>query len=124
MLTAEGAALGLTSATVKAYARQLSSGWMRSLLSYDPGPTLAQVRAPILAVNGSKDLQVPMKQNLDGIRAATKGNRDVTTVELPGLNHLLQTAPTGAAGEYADIEETVAPLALDTVANWVVNHTK
>ena len=124
VLTAEGAALGLTSATVKAYSRQLSSGWMRGLLSYDPGPTLAQVRAPILAVNGSKDVQVPMKQNLDGIRAATRGARDVTIVELPGLNHLLQTAPTGAVGEYADIEETVAPLALDTIASWVIDHTK
>jgi fermentation-respiration switch protein FrsA (DUF1100 family) len=82
------------------------------------------VRAPILAVNGSKDLQVPMKQNLDGIRAATRSNPDVTIVELPGLNHLLQTAPTGAPGEYADIEETVAPVALDTVSNWVVKHTR
>jgi hypothetical protein len=35
----------------------------------------------------------------------------------------LQTAPTGAAGEYADIEETVSPIALDTISNWVVAHT-
>lgn len=124
VLTSEGAALGLTPALAAAQARQLSSGWMRGLLSYDPRPTLAQVRAPILAVNGSKDLQVPMKQNLDAIRAATAANKDVTIVELPGLNHLFQTAPTGAVGEYADIEETVAPLALDTVSNWVVARTR
>jgi pimeloyl-ACP methyl ester carboxylesterase len=124
VLTAEGAPLGLTPALAAAQAKQLSSGWMRGLLSYDPRPTLAQVRAPILAVNGSKDLQVPTKQNLDAIRLATSANKDVTIVELPGLNHLFQTAPTGAVGEYADIEETVAPLALDTVSNWVVAHTR
>jgi hypothetical protein len=27
-------------------------------------------------------------------------------------------------GEYADIEETVAPIALDAISNWVVAHTK
>jgi pimeloyl-ACP methyl ester carboxylesterase len=124
VLTAEGAPLGISPAVAAAQAKQLSSGWMRGLLTYDPRPTLAQVRAPILAVNGSKDLQVPMKQNLDGIRAATKANRDVTIVELPGLNHLLQTAPTGAVGEYADIEETVAPIALDTISGWIVKHTR
>ncbi len=124
VLTAEGAPLGMSSGQAAIMARQLSSAWMRALLDYDPRPTLAQVRAPILAINGSKDLQVPMKQNLDAIRAATRANPDVTIVELPGLNHLLQTAPTGAVGEYADIEETVAPIALDTIANWVVAHTK
>jgi len=124
VFTAEGAVLGFTPAQAALTAKQVSSGWMRSLLDYDPRPTLAKVRAPILAVNGSKDLQVPMTPNLDAIREATRANKDVTIVELPGLNHLLQTAPTGAMGEYADIEETVAPIALDTIANWVVAHTK
>jgi hypothetical protein len=45
-------------------------------------------------------------------------------VELPGLNHLFQTAPTGAPGEYADIEETIAPLALKTIGDWVVGVTR
>lgn len=105
-------------------AKQFSSKWIRDLMDYDPGPTLAKVRVPILAVNGSKDMQVPAAQNLSAIRTATAKNRNVTVLELPGLNHLLQTAPTGAAGEYADIEETVAPIALDTISNWVVAHTK
>jgi pimeloyl-ACP methyl ester carboxylesterase len=105
-------------------AKQFSSKWIRDLMDYDPGPTLAKVQVPILAVNGSKDMQVPAEQNLSAIRKATTRNKDVTVVDLPGLNHLLQTAPTGAAGEYADIEETVAPVALDTITNWVVAHTK
>ena len=96
---------------------------MRNLLDYDPRPTLAKVKCPILALNGSKDGQVPPEQNLPAIRGATRGNPDVTIVELPGLNHLFQTANTGAVGEYADIEETVAPIALDAMSTWIVKHT-
>ena len=47
------------------------------------------------------------------------GNPDVTVRELPGLNHLFQTARTGALGEYADIEETMAPAALEAVSGWI-----
>jgi hypothetical protein len=41
-------------------------------------------------------------------------------VELPGLNHLFQTAKTGSSREYAQIEETIAPVALETMANWIL----
>ena len=103
-------------------AEGLSSGWMRDLVHYDPAPTLAKVKCPILALSGSKDGQVPPQQNLPAIRAATKGNPDTTIVELPGLNHMFQTAKTGALGEYAEIEETVAPIALDTMSAWISKH--
>jgi pimeloyl-ACP methyl ester carboxylesterase len=120
----EGAGVIRSDAEAEALAAQLSSGWMRDLLDYDPGPTLAKVKSPILALNGTKDGQVPPEQNLPAIRAATKGNPNVTIVELPGLNHLFQTAKTGAVGEYADIEETVAPIALDAMSGWIVKQVK
>ena len=62
-------------------------------------------------------------QNLPSIRDATKANKDVTIVELDGLNHLFQTAGTGAPAEYAKIEETVSPKALDLMTDWIVKHT-
>jgi len=71
---------------------------------------------------GSKDLQAPPDQNLPAIRAALAHNRDAEVEELPSLNHLFQTARTGAVGEYGEIEETIAPLALDTMTNWIVKH--
>jgi len=40
-------------------------------------------------------------------------------MRLPGLNHLLQTAKTGLPAEYAQIEETMAPAALETIAAWI-----
>ncbi|WP_395612889.1 hypothetical protein [Allosphingosinicella sp.] len=65
------------------------------------------------------DRQVLSVQNLPGIRAATAGHRDVTITELPGLNHLFQTAQNGGVGEYQTIEETMAPVVLQTVADWI-----
>ena len=122
VIKAEGAGVARTDTEAQVLATQLSSGWMRDLLDYDPAPTLAKVKCPILALNGTKDGQVPPEQNLPAIRAATRGNPDVTIQELPGLNHLFQTAKTGAVGEYADIEETVAPSALDAMSGWIVKH--
>jgi pimeloyl-ACP methyl ester carboxylesterase len=121
-LTPGFAALGQPQAAALA-AKQLSSPEMRDLMEYDPRPILAQVKAPILALNGSKDMQVPADMDLAAIRKATSANRDVTIVELPNLNHLFQTAKTGAVGEYADIEETVAPIALDTMSDWIRKRT-
>ncbi len=51
------------------------------------------------------------------------GNEDYTVRELPGLNHLFQTAPTGTPAEYATIEETMAPLALEVIGDWIVERT-
>jgi hypothetical protein len=36
------------------------------------------------------------------------------------LNHLFQTAPTGAPSEYSEIEETIAPVVLDKIASWIL----
>jgi len=99
--------------------RQVSGPWFQYFLKYDPVPNWQAIKVPLLAIDGSLDLQVPAEANLAAIRAATRGNPDVTIVELPGLNHLFQHATTGSVGEYRDIEETVAPVALETVTNWI-----
>jgi hypothetical protein len=79
------------------------------------------VRVPVLALNGTLDLQVPAEANLREIAAAFArgGNPDATTRALPGLNHLFQTATTGAPTEYASITETMSPLALEAVSAWI-----
>jgi pimeloyl-ACP methyl ester carboxylesterase len=105
---------------------QLLTPWMRYYLSFDPRKALATVRVPVLAVNGTLDGQVLYRENLDAIAAAlrTAGNPDVETVELPGLNHLFQTAETGAMAEYSVIEETLSPTALQRVGDWIQRHTQ
>lgn len=94
--------------------------WLHFFLGYDPAPTLRQLKVPVLDMNGSKDLQVPAAQNLPPIRAALAANPKAEVVELPGLNHLFQTAGTGSPNEYGDIEETFAPEALKILGDFVV----
>ena len=43
--------------------------------------------------------------------------------ELPGLNHLFQTAETGAESEYTKIEETISPVALELMSGWILERT-
>jgi dienelactone hydrolase len=102
----------------------LTSPWMRYFLSYDPQKTLSKVKCPVLALNGKKDMQVPATQNIPEIEKALKkaGNKDYTIKEMPGLNHLFQHCKTGSPDEYADIEETFSPDALDLITNWILKH--
>lgn len=105
---------------------QLLSPWMLYFLRYDPAENLAKVTCPVLALNGEKDLQVEPVSNLAGIRTALErnGNKNVMTMELPGLNHLFQTCETGAPSEYSTIEETFSPAALKEVSVWIQNIVK
>ncbi len=97
--------------------------WFQYFLTYDPQPALKTITCPILAINGGKDLQVDPNQNLTAIRTALqqnkKSNKHNLVKELPGLNHLFQTAQTGSPEEYAKNEETFSPTALETVATWL-----
>jgi fermentation-respiration switch protein FrsA (DUF1100 family) len=106
---------------VEAQVRTATSPWLRFFVTYDPTTTLRQVKCPVLALNGALDVQVPARDNLPLIEQALRegGNKNFTVKELPGLNHLFQTARTGNFDEYARIEETMAPLALETVAGWL-----
>jgi uncharacterized protein len=93
--------------------------WERYFLAYDPAPTLARLTVPVLVLNGSLDVQVPAKENLAAAREALRNNSNAAVIELPGKNHLLQDARTGAPGEYNDIEETMSPTALKTIIDWL-----
>ena len=113
--------LGLTSQSESAITTQITTPWMRYYLAYDPAPTLQKLRMPVLALNGSKDVQVPAAPNLAATEKALKagGNKRYTVKELPGLNHLFQTANTGLHTEYGVIEETMAPVAMETISEWM-----
>jgi fermentation-respiration switch protein FrsA (DUF1100 family) len=108
-----------------AAATDLLTPWTRYFLAYDPRPALEKLRIPVLALNGTLDLQVPYRENLGAIDAALRaaGNRDYEVVAMPGLNHLFQTAITGNPSEYATISETMAPAVLRKIADWITAHS-
>jgi len=105
--------------------QNLSDPWMTNYIMSDPGPDLRNVQSPLLALYGEKDLQVLPKLNANAVEKhlAAAGNRDFETVELPGLNHLFQTADSGQMTEYGTIEETFAPAALNVMSEWILEQT-
>ena len=105
----------------KAQLKPLQTPWFRYFLAYDPATALRKVKCPVLAINGEKDKQVLPAQNLPAIRKALAeaGNTHAEVEQLAGLNHLFQTAKTGAPGEYGEIEETIAPVALNRISGWI-----
>jgi pimeloyl-ACP methyl ester carboxylesterase len=118
----EREAIGLPDEAVELQVQALLSPWFRFILTYDPGAALCNVKCPVLAINGEKDLQVPAEDNLQAIRVALRAgaNEDCTIQKLPGLNHLFQTAETGAPSEYGKIEETISPGVLQMIGDWVM----
>jgi len=106
--------------------QNMLSPWFKFFLTYDPRPTLSKVSCPVLAINGSKDLQVSPKENLEAIEEAliAGGNKNYLIKELSDLNHIFQTAETGSPDEYARIEETISPVTLELIGDWILEQTK
>lgn len=106
---------------VKLQVDRITSPWMVYFIKYNPAPALEKVKCPVLALNGEKDLQVPAKQNLSAIKAALAkgGNKNVTAIEFPNLNHLFQECKTGLPAEYTQIEQTISPVVLDEITKWI-----
>ncbi|MBO0858691.1 MAG: alpha/beta hydrolase [Chloracidobacterium sp.] len=122
---ASEADMGKAKQAAEAQIKQALSPWFRYFLTYDPRPALTRVKCPVLALNGENDMQVPVTENQREIESALKaaGNKDVTIMRLPRLNHLFQECETGSPSEYGKIEETFAPSALKIVGDWIVKHT-
>lgn len=125
MVVEAGIGEGANAAAIGAQIRMLASPWFRYFLDYDPLPALKNVKCSVLALNGSKDLQVSAAENLPLMRQALEeaGNKDVTVKEMPDLNHLFQHAESGTPAEYGAIEETISSEVLTTLADWVLKHS-
>lgn len=119
-IQAAAEAAGLAPEVAKAQAAQFGTTLMRDLLDYDPAPALAALHAPVLALFGGKDAQVPAGSNGAAASAALTRNRNAEVRVLEGLNHLFQPAVTGSLSEYMRIETTMAPEAIDAVAQFIL----
>jgi len=91
-----------------------SDRWMRFYIGYDPDEDLKKISCPVIALNGSKDLQVDARQNLSALKEALENsNKKNFFAELKDLNHLFQESSTGLPAEYGTIEQTISPVVLE-----------
>lgn len=98
-----------------------NSPWYRYFLSCDPGNFLKQVTIPLLIMNGDKDW-IASAEKVFSFATQTlhaAGNDKFTCMLMPNMNHMFQTCKTGALMEMATIQETIAPCALQTIADWI-----
>jgi alpha/beta superfamily hydrolase len=102
------------------------SKYYQYFVKYDPVLALTQVRCPVLALNGEKDMQVPAEENLNAIQKTLLevGNTNITIKKFSRLNHLFQTSQTGSISEYAQIEETFSQEVLEIMLDWLKENTK
>jgi len=100
--------------------------WMRFLLGYDASQGLARAKCPILAIWGDRDLQVPWRENREAMASALEKarHRDHTLRVVEGLNHMFQSCKTCTIGEYMQLEETMAPVVLAEISDWIQVRTR
>ena len=103
------------------YLRNMMKGnkWVEWFMDYDPTENIAKTKCPVLALNGTKDCQVPAAQNIPVLRRLLPKNKKTVIKECEGLNHLFQHCDTGRPDEYYNIEETIAEEVLTDIVGWV-----
>jgi len=95
--------------------------WLVYFIKTNPKTYLQKITCPILALNGSKDIQVLPDINLNGIKEATTKNQHITIKKIDGLNHLFQPCKTCTINEYAKINVTFSPKVLRIITDWIKN---
>ena len=103
-----------TAASLK---QQMEVRWLQEFLILNPAEYLPKVQCPVLALNGTRDLQVLIHPNLQLVGQLCP---QAECRELPGLNHLFQHCTTGIPNEYILIEETFDTSTMDAIANWIL----
>jgi fermentation-respiration switch protein FrsA (DUF1100 family) len=90
-------------------------------LNYNPAVDLKRIQCHYLALNGTNDLQVPSKMNLEAISAhCNPGLGKVKRIQaLAGLNHLFQPSLTGNPNEYGSNEITFDTVAIQAILTFL-----
>lgn len=101
---------------------RLLTPWNIYFLNYNPADEFEKLSIPVLSLNGSKDIQVDPTINQNAIRnALIKGNnKNYKIVELENLSHSFQECVACDINEYKDIEQTISPIALKEISNWIL----
>lgn len=86
--------------------------YLISWIPLDPAAEIRKVEAPVLVLQGDRDLQV---SPVDA-RALAEARPDARLAILPGVNHILKAAPADRAGNIATYADASLPLDPQVVA--------
>ena len=104
---------------LRAVIQQVRTPYMKHFIAIDVRTILPDVACPVLALNGSKDMQVEHGANLGALQTGLPANPENIIETVDGVNHLFQHCRTGQFDEYREIEETIAPEVLERIVGWL-----
>ena len=91
--------------------------WL-DLRGYEPAKEAANLRQPILILQGERDYQVTM-ENFANWKKALGSRKDVSFIVYPGLNHLfIEGKGKSMPAEYS-IPGNVAKIVIDDIVKWI-----
>ena len=102
--------------------RAVDNAEFQSILVADPSKLMANVKKPVLIVQGELDTQIEPSNadKLDALARQRKNAPPVETVKVPGVNHLLVPATTGELEEYARLTDRhVSPAVTQALVTWL-----
>ena len=93
--------------------------------AYDPAPTLASLRIPVLMIYGEKDRLIPARQSAAVARQAFSRNRRARVVTIPSAGHGMRLVVTREAlrGQPPG-PLTWAPTYWPTVTDWLARNVR
>lgn len=81
--------------------------YLVSWFSYDPVKLIAELKVPVMIIQGTTDLQV----RVEDAEMLHKGNPDAELLIIEGMNHVLKNAPADQAANIAAYSDPDLPLA-------------
>ena len=98
--------------------QKVNAKWMREFIAFDPKPALAAATAPILAITGSKDVQVD-PADLPVIESTAPRAQ---TLAVPDLDHILRHEPAAISnprhyGKQA--KKPIDPRVIEAITSWL-----
>jgi hypothetical protein len=97
---------------------KVNAKWMREFLTYNPAEDLPKIQAPVLAITGSKDIQV---NPADLQRMAGLVKSEFEWHEVPGVTHILR-AEAGEATLTTYRQQVQQPVnggVLNFISDWL-----
>ena len=108
-----------TKEQLRDYLKGTMSPWYEFFLDYNPASDISKTTCPVFVMNGEKDLQVIASSNVGSIKNNLPKNKKSQVKIYPGLNHLFQECTTGIPTEYINIEQTISPIVLEDIVDWL-----
>ncbi|WP_224484717.1 alpha/beta hydrolase family protein [Robertkochia aurantiaca] len=98
-----------------------TSEWYHYYLQFDVTKYLEQLKIPILALNGDRDISVEADFNLNGIERTLNrsGNKSFKTIKLRDVNHFFQSSEDDKIENVYFNKETFSKEALGLIAEWI-----